>query len=585
MFIRTLTYFLILFLFGCTQPLPKDEPPPEAVIKLQAAIEAAEQLEKKGHYQKAAQDYLEIAVQTNPPTRQGYQLSAIKAFLKADMLKEAKAELDKLSVSESVGLEIPLELVHIQIDLAEQRVAKALDRLKAIDSSILPKPLQIEYQQVHAQALMAKGDLLEAIAEFQSINKLANSDPVILRENHKSLWRGLSSLEVSKLNSVPQKTGDIVLSGWIALAQLTKASPQKHWRQSINNWQLRFGKHPATEHIVPHLEKNLPPLTSLKQVALLLPLSGKFGDRALAVQNGFFAIAETDDEENKPSIKVHDVNADNVLEVYQKVIDDGADFVVGPLVKGTLETLATHQPQLPVPTLGLNHLQTQNLTGNLYQFSLSPEDEAKVVATRAWADGHSAALVLVPEGQFGKRVLEAFIMTWEGQGGSIVTQHTYGDNFETSIPKVLRNVKEVDMAFMLAFPQTARKIRPLFKSKLKDLPIYSTSHLYNGTSNPRRDVKLNGVKFVDMSWVLDPDENARQWQSALRKSWSKEMKKYKRLFALGVDAYTLLSRLQQLSQLEWQGQTGYLSVNNRGIIHRDQLRLAHFVKGKAQILD
>jgi len=582
MFIRILTYSLILFLFGCTQPLPKDEPPPEAAIKLQAAIDAAEQLEKQGNYQKAAQNYLEIAAQTNPPTRQGYQLSAIKAFLKADKFKEAKAELDKLSVSESVGLEIPLELVHIQIDLAEQRVSKAWDRLKAIDSSILPKPLQIEHQQIHAQAQVAKGNLLKAIAEFQSINQLANSDPVILRENNKYIWRGLSALKVSELNSVPQND---VVSGWIALAEITKASPQKHWRQNIKNWQLRFGKHPATEHIVPHLVQNLPPLTPLKEVALLLPLSGKFGARALAVQNGFFALAETGFEKNKPSIKVHDINADNILQVYQTVVDDGADFVVGPLEKGTLELLATHKTLLPVPTLGLNHLQTPVLTGNFYQFSLSPEDEARVVAARAWVDGHRTALLLVPEGQFGERVLEAFIIAWEEQGGEVVSQHRYGNNFKTSISKVLRGVKEVDMAFMLAFPQVARKIRPLFKSKLSDLPIYSTSHLYNGTLNPKRDAKLNGVKFVDMSWILAPDENGQEWQSSLQKSWPKEFKKYKRLFALGIDAYTLLSKLQQLSQLEWQGQTGYLSVDHKGIIHREQLRLAHFVEGKPQLLD
>jgi len=182
-----------------------------------------------------------------------------------------------------------------------------------------------------------------------------------------------------------------------------------------------------------------------------------------------------------------------------------------------------------------------------------------VVAARAWVDGHRTALLLVPEGQFGERVLEAFIIAWEEQGGEVVSQHRYGNNFKTSISKVLRGVKEVDMAFMLAFPQVARKIRPLFKSKLSDLPIYSTSHLYNGTLNPKRDAKLNGVKFVDMSWILAPDENGQEWQSSLQKSWPKEFKKYKRLFALGIDAYTLLSKLQQLSQLEWQGQTGYLS--------------------------
>jgi outer membrane PBP1 activator LpoA protein len=99
--------------------------------------------------------------------------------------------------------------------------------------------------------------------------------------------------------------------------------------------------------------------------------------------------------------------------------------------------------------------------------------------------------------------------------------------------------------------------------------------VYNGTPNPQ----LEGVIFADMPWILAPDEKAAQAQAALSGHMNKQ------LYALGVDAYYLLPRLQQLSSYQWQGQTGHLSVNNRGIIHRDQLSWARFVNGKPQLLD
>jgi hypothetical protein len=581
MHIRVL-YLLILFslLLGCNQQPFLSEP--SAADKILVATNVAKQLEAQGEYEKAAEKYLQLVAQTTSPTQQGYQLSAVKAYLKANKLSKAKAELDKLDASKSFGLKIPLALVHAQISLTERRISQAIERLKTIDQKTLSEQpsLQIEYKQLHAQTLVAIGEVLRAVHEFQSVKKLAGSDTKILQENYQLLWRSLSSLKKIQLETVPQKQSDIV-SGWIALALLTKNVQQKYWFQSISNWQLRFPKHPAIQHILPRLVQDLPTLMPPQQIALLLPLSNEtFGSYAKAVQEGFFAAAETDqDQKNPPSIKVYDVNVHNILDEYQKAVNTGVDFIVGPLEKGALEVLANSQLQLPVPTLALNHLETSVITGNLYQFSLSPEDEAKAVAIRAWEDGHRTAMVLAPEGKWGERVATAFVMAWEEQGGNVISQNTYADRFKTSIPKILKRVKKADMVFMLSFSKSARKIRPIFLKYMKNVPIYGTSHLYTGTQNPRSDAKLNGVIFVDMPWVLTPNEEVLQWQRHLKN------KKYKRLFALGVDAYTLLSQLQELNQYEWQAHTGHLFVNNSGVIHRDQLHWAHFVDGKPLLLE
>lgn len=586
MLTRTLTYLFILFFFlsGCGKPSSIKE---EGQRANENQVAVAKQLEIQGNYQKAAQEYLQIAAQNIPPAQQGYQLSAIKAFLKGDMLTEAKAELAKLDVNKSYGLEIPLELIHTKFDLVERRFNQAFQRLQGIEPTTLAKPLQIEYKQLHAQALASKGEVLNAVREWIEIDKLSNSDSLIVAENHKQLWNSLSSDNASYLRQVKQVPGDI-FSGWITLALLAKTSPPQYWQQNIDDWQQLFPKHPATQYIVPRViqEFSQKPLQS-QQIALLLPaMKSQFGKFAEAVKNGFFAAANVDDEDYRPNVSRYDVDADNILQVYQKVVKAGAEIVVGPLVKDTLAVLANHYAQLPVPTLGLNHLETPVTINNLYQLGLSPDDEAIAVAKRAWANGHRSALVLVPDGSWGEGILNTFTMEWVKQGGQIARQYIYSKNFHKKLPKLLRNVKTADMVFMVALPQQAPQIRAFLQSTFKErLPIYSISRVYSGTPKPSQDNRLDGIIFVDIPWVLNPDPDAAQLQADLQQSWPQDFHKYKRLYALGIDAYALIPQLQRLRRPQLQGQTGRLSISNQGIIHRDQLHWARFVNGEPLLLE
>ncbi len=256
--------------------------------------------------------------------------------------------------------------------------------------------------------------------------------------------------------------------------------------------------------------------------------------------------------------------------------------------KETIRVLAYNQPQLPVPTLALNHLETPAFTGNLYQFGLSPEDEVKEIATRAWTNGHKSPLILAPDGSWGEGIARAFQNEWEKLGEQLTTPPIiYSGNYQSEVPEELRKVGPTDMAFMVALPQMemAQKIRHFLTLALgNNLPIYSISRVYGGTPNPKRDAGLEGVKFVNMPWVLAPDKKAVQLQRTLQQQYGQDnMDKYNWLYALGVEAYHLLAKLQGLSSHQWQGQTGHLSINNMGEIHRDQLPWAHFVGGKVRI--
>src|SRR5699024_11887852 len=54
------------------------------------------------------------------------------------------------------------------------------------------------------------------------------------------------------------------------------------------------------------------------------------------------------------------------------------------------------------------------------QYGLAAEDEARVAADRAWADGLRRAAALVPANAWGERVLDAFSSHWQALGGELI---------------------------------------------------------------------------------------------------------------------------------------------------------------------
>ena len=85
---------------------------------------------------------------------------------------------------------------------------------------------------------------------------------------------------------------------------------------------------------------------------------------------------------------------------------------------------------ITVPVLTLNYLPEDTLAPpGLYQFALAPEDEAAAAAVRAIGDGHTRAVALVPNNDWGRRLLSSFATELEGMGGTLLDYRSYRNNF------------------------------------------------------------------------------------------------------------------------------------------------------------
>jgi outer membrane PBP1 activator LpoA protein len=283
------------------------------------------------------------------------------------------------------------------------------------------------------------------------------------------------------------------------------------------------------------------------------------------------------------------------------------------LHKEAVEVLA-QAGSLPVPVLALNQVDSVAAYSDaLYQFGLSPEDEAREAAQRAWRDGHTRALAFMPQGNWGERVFTAFNDEWQKLGGTLLDMAYYNPddpdhgkqisallNLDLSKARHLKLVRrlgqhlefeprrrmDVDFIFLLARPGQARLIRPQFSfHRASRVPIYATSHVYTGSPDKARDIDLNGILFCDTPWTLDKSSSWQHIKQSINTQWPESARKYSRLYAMGIDAWQIIPYLGQLGSgmfNEYPGVTGNLILDNERRLHRE-LRWARFRNGLPQV--
>jgi outer membrane PBP1 activator LpoA protein len=268
---------------------------------------------------------------------------------------------------------------------------------------------------------------------------------------------------------------------------------------------------------------------AVPHIALLLPLQSKdYGSAAEAVLQGFTAAANR----QRPTLPIrvysdYDENS-GVVAVYRKAVASGAQAVVGPLTRGGVSALAAEQ-SIPVPTLTLNIVEGQPAQ-MLYYFGMPVEAEARQAAQLAKRQGLHQAIIITSRAQWTKRLQTAFEEEWFATGGGILREIEYNN-----VAGEFSDITDMpDTAiFLAADAKTARLIRPYLPNRL---PIYATSQIFTGNDNTLTNYDLNGIRFIDMPWLLQPDHPAVM--TYLRPNPPLPIDR-ERLYALGIDAYRL----------------------------------------------
>jgi len=326
----------------------------------------------------------------------------------------------------------------------------------------------------------------------------------------------------------------------------------------------------STEPLAPGNEKPAP------HIALLLPLkSAMFKSAAETVQQGFQAAADLEMQlPGSLPVRVYSCfdESKDIIALYHQAIANGARAVVGPLTRSGVSTLVAEQ-NIPVPTLALNMVENTR-AAQLYFFGMAAEAEAKHVAQLAVQQGLHQAIVIATREQLSKRLQFAFEDEWRGAGGALL--HEIEFDGDPAVLAVITDLPDTAV-FLAADAGKARLIRPYLPNKL---PIYATSQIFVSNNDTLTNFDLNGIRFVDMPWLLQADHPAVMVYPRPAPPLSAERERF---YALGIDAFRLIQLLlagKIADALPLDGVSGLIDIKEH-TFQRVGIP-AVFVQGRAQ---
>ncbi len=563
--------------------------------------------------QLTAEDLLLLAQQSSFDQSQIYQLRAAEILAQEGKPNAALTILEKIHAYRlPFSLQKRFVFLSAELSLGTGEGWQALIALNNTGSLIYDRLTPTEQMSLTAYRAHAYGILgyhESSAREYLTLARQQTGLPA--QQAYEQLWQSLLNITLDDIRTLMDSEEDKELLGWLDLARVRKeaANNLDQFNTELTRWLGQWSDHPGAQA----LPKDMAFLVEISRnpiqhIAVFLPQSGSLARAGNAIRDGIIAASVDARAQSAatPKLSFFDSNTLSLDELYHSAMAAGAEVVIGPLSKSKVSELQKRET-LALPTLALNYgTYEKTINPHLFQYAISAEDEASQAAVTAWQDGKKRALTLTPGNDWGGRALTAFETTWSEQGGTVAETAMYSNktNLGLTIEKMLevdkserrwrrisqildqkiefepRRRQDVDMMFLVATPATARQVKPaLAFYYAADLPVYATSHLYNGKPSPARDQDLNGIHFCDIPWFL---ENSSSLKRQITSAWPEETNHYGRLFAMGSDALQLAGRLRMLQALpdsKVYGATGALSMRPNQRVQR-QLEWATFVRGQ-----
>ena len=564
---------------------------------------------------EAAVLYDGLAQSSVQPERSAFLLKVALMYYKGGLYDEIDPFFDRLNEQDILLQDLPYkETVRAGGYFGEGKIYQSLLALPEIEE-IIDYRYKALALNIRSRGVLAIGKPLESAKMRMQISQFLKT-PQEIESNNDFIWDALNRITEPAMLRALAKQQTVEVRGWLELNLIARRSNMLPVKMEpwIDQWYQLYGEHAAApNYAINLLEESKRIYIKPTRIALMLPFSGRLEKVADAIQNGFLYAYYQDPD---PVADLEIINASSEPAEfnlqYEQAIQNGADFIVGPIDKDLIDLLQ-QRGELEVPTLTLNYGNDDGKAGlNLYQFGLRPEDEAEQIADYAQAHDKHHAIVLVPDTEWGYRLQRAFTKRFELLGGQVVGNAAYPakkNDYSTAIKSLLnvttsnhrksilqqvikeqvrfeaRRRQDVDMIFIAANSRQARLIKPQLKfHHAQDLPVYATSHISASNGNPDDDRDLNEILFVDIPWMLNSRNSPDHKQ--VSRLWPDASQRFSRLFALGIDAYRMIPSLRRLMINPTESiahNTGQLSVDRNGRVKRSLL-MATYEKGRTRLL-
>jgi hypothetical protein len=121
-------------------------------------------------------------------------------------------------------------------------------------------------------------------------------------------------------------------------------------------------------------------------------------------------------------------------------------------------------------------------------------------------------------------------------------------------------------AIFLASPALANQIMPSLRYFNSRLPLYSLSSAWTPTANGSSQRDLEGLRFCDLPWMLEPP---RPEQVSIYQVFTQPSSNYDRLYAFGADAWSIAQQWTALQDGESLSlRSGLIQADKTGHLNR-----------------
>jgi outer membrane PBP1 activator LpoA protein len=473
---RVLPALLLILLSSCST-----KQAPDSATQTQALTEIKEIDVEAGAL--SAEQHVELAKTLDSKGAVRELLIATKLFyqqedyIKALWLADKTMPLVNESVINSNHEKVQLALIkasslqrlgyypksHIELKQLEQYATDNNILLTATYYQLLRAAFQEEQQPISA--------LNAQLFEFSVTPESAQTQQQIT-----NIWQNFQTLSQWQLSLLALDKAPNS-KGWLTLTALANkfGGNQAQMKYHVNIWQSQFKIHPANV-IAEQLSAQTISPKDIKNIAVILPLSGKQRSAGRAIQQGILASFNND---KTKSLHFVDSNTVNWYGLTNDFTTLKIDYVIGPLLKsnvdkyinhtsaqtqsknddllnassglfdmnkaeGTIETssinqnttadyitaidsdsaikryLAPTQNSKAIDTLLLNIPAKSALTRYHTVLSMRPEDEAKQAAATLSRQQFMHPIVLSQKNVVSKRIAQAFVKQWQRITGNTI---------------------------------------------------------------------------------------------------------------------------------------------------------------------
>ncbi len=559
-----------------------------------------------------AKDYI-LAAENKPP------LEAINLLFNA-----TRTYLDEGNYVESLWLtnklsELPLSnsqqynLLLLQTEnlLASQKLQNAEKHLQQSNAFIEESSLIHSYKYFELVSLYEekqKNTILSANALLTAYN--INPEPS--EDNIFQLWDKISRLSDWEISQLSQHNPPL-LDGWLNLLEKAQRSGEDKLMldQELVQFQFEFPNHPAKFIADQLLLVTAVEPSTINNVAVIIPLSGKHEKIGNIIQQGILAAYN-----NESTLHFIDSNQLDFSELSTIFEDKNIDHIVGPLLKNNVDQYISLL-ELNVPTVLLNTPTIPRLRDQHFAFSIKREDEAAQAATILSSQSFKQPVVFATRDRVSQRIASTFAQKWDSLNGKLPEKillesnrnmqnslksgldidaskkriRTLEANIRQSIEKETRNRRDIDMIYLAAPAKYTRMIKPLIdvntSTYADSIPIFASSLSHSGNNKMSEIRDLSGLTFSEIPWLLNSEQQDSEAVKVSNTLWPNRQESLQRIYAMAYDVLPLLNKLNVLKQQPYsrfKGQTGEIKLDKNNVFSRSLL-WGQFTNGEVKRIE